>query len=204
MFAYNSRDDRLELCLEPHGHFAVEPNIEHKVLSAGVLPNNHLVSSGGDRGGATGKAVGTKCQQAHHVPFSGQGHSMLSSSDNISMPHDLEMTPHGHKVSKLSHYSAALPHPASIEEEDATTAMDTVVPSGGTFRRVGPGCTVLDTSDCGGLVQNNVSPDTFRSLASEIRKIVARTERDLDEEEEEASRDEVRETYWVQFAGFQG
>ena len=191
MFAYNGTEDRLELCLEPHGHYAMEPNIEQKVLSASSLPKSHLVGSSGDQAVSSGK----KCQQAH-VPFSGQGHSMLSSNDNISMPHDLDMAPHGHKVSKLSHFSGSMPHPASIQEEDeqnaaGTTAMDTEP----TFKRVGPGCTVLDTDTGGGggARHDTTSPDTFRTLASQIRDIVARTETDLQEEEEEGARAEVRE-----------
>ena len=31
MFRYNAKEDRLELCLEPYGHFPIEPNIEQKV-----------------------------------------------------------------------------------------------------------------------------------------------------------------------------
>lgn len=36
MFRYNAQEDRLELCLEPYGHFPVEPNIEQKVQQAGM------------------------------------------------------------------------------------------------------------------------------------------------------------------------
>ena len=190
VFAYNATEDRLELCLEPHGHYAIEPNIEQKVLSASSLPKSHLVGSSGDQAVSSSK----KCQQAH-VPFSGQGHSMLSSNDNISMPHDLDMAPHGHKVSKLSHFSGTMPHPASIrEEEDEQNAAGTAMETEPTFKRVGPGCTVLDTDTGGGGAQHNTtSPDTFRTLASQIRDIVARTETDLQEEEEEGARAEVRE-----------
>ena len=194
MFAYNGTDDRLELCLEPHGHFPMEPNIEQKILDSGSLQTSHLVGSGGDQAAGGRKSFGKKCQQAH-VPFSGQGHSMLSSSENISMPHDLDMAPHGHKVSKLSHYSGSLPHPDSIQEEEdeQNAAVAAAMDMEPTFKRVGPGCTVLDTDGGGEKLHNDTTPDAFRTLASQIREIVARTETDLQEEEEEGARAEVRE-----------
>jgi deubiquitinating protein VCIP135 len=36
VFRYNANEDRLELCLEPYGHFPVEPRIEEKVKAAGM------------------------------------------------------------------------------------------------------------------------------------------------------------------------
>ena len=36
VFRYSSAEDRLELCLEPYGHFPVEPNIEQKVKDSGL------------------------------------------------------------------------------------------------------------------------------------------------------------------------
>ena len=37
LFRFNAHDDRLELCLEPFGHFAVEPGIEARVNSSSLI-----------------------------------------------------------------------------------------------------------------------------------------------------------------------
>lgn len=39
VFRYNDVEDRLELCLEPHGHFPVQPEIE-KLVRSGMIPHD--------------------------------------------------------------------------------------------------------------------------------------------------------------------
>ena len=41
MFRYSKSADRLELCLEPHGHFAVEPGIEARTLNTSLVTMAH-------------------------------------------------------------------------------------------------------------------------------------------------------------------
>lgn len=36
VFRYSAKEDRLELCLEPYGHFPIEPNIEQKAKATSV------------------------------------------------------------------------------------------------------------------------------------------------------------------------
>jgi deubiquitinating protein VCIP135 len=82
------------LCLEPHGHFPVEPRIEEKVkemVASGKLSETRFGSSG---------AIG------RHSPrlqaFAGQGHS-LRSSENEKMPGDIP-EPIGHHHHKNHHH----------------------------------------------------------------------------------------------------
>ena len=37
VFRFNAHDDRLELCLEPHGHFPVEPGLEARILNTSLI-----------------------------------------------------------------------------------------------------------------------------------------------------------------------
>ena len=37
LFRFNAHDDRLELCLEPCGHFAIEPGIEARVNNTSLI-----------------------------------------------------------------------------------------------------------------------------------------------------------------------
>lgn len=46
VFRYNGSEDRLELCLEPYGHFAIEPHIEQKVQEAGMHESKEEVKFG--------------------------------------------------------------------------------------------------------------------------------------------------------------
>ena len=67
MFRYNAKEDRLELCLEPYGHFPIEPNIEQKVK------DSHAEV---DHDGAQVKfgASGVIRHGAEHKAFQGEYH----------------------------------------------------------------------------------------------------------------------------------
>ena len=41
MFRYSIADERLELCLEPHGHYAIEPGIESRIMNTSLINMAH-------------------------------------------------------------------------------------------------------------------------------------------------------------------
>ncbi len=217
VFRYNASDDRLELCLEPHGHFPVEPGIEERVLNSSLLNSDSLKELGKLQkeveealaSGSTGIAVNTPMNMSafmssikHPKAFSGQGHSLISGSENARMPTDLEPTVHGHarqhramKFNELTHDS----HPDCIEEETeepGAVAMDTdskrergatevtcdsSAPCGQTaepvLKRVGPGYSVLDP---GAVNDINTQSDMFKTLASQLETITRKAAEDPD------------------------
>lgn len=64
VFRYSAKEDRLELCLEPYGHFPVEPSIEQKVHAAGIQGSKEEVkfgASGVIHHGTERQAFGGKC-----------------------------------------------------------------------------------------------------------------------------------------------
>ncbi|GFS24096.1 deubiquitinating protein VCIP135-like [Elysia marginata] len=94
VFVYNSHADRLELCLEPYGHFPVEVNVERN--SESMLPSG-------------------RCNK--HKPFSGQGH-VLKSNQEERMPTDVPMSPKRHEARRLNTLCDPSVHQESIEEEE--------------------------------------------------------------------------------------
>ena len=105
VFRYNASDDRLELCLEPLGHFQVCPGVEERSKSA---PDWSTLAKQADKheadareaaaeqtanklaelqrtlsAGASGVIVNKAMQiPAAMVAFTGEGHSMLSAGQN--------------------------------------------------------------------------------------------------------------------------
>ncbi|XP_059161948.1 deubiquitinating protein VCPIP1-like isoform X2 [Physella acuta] len=105
VFVYNRFDDRLELCLEPYGHFPIENNVEKNACNA--LP-------------------ASKCtNKSTSKPFSGQGHSLRSSTTQEErMPTDVPMSPKRHEARRLNTMCDPAIHQESIEEEDEENEMD--------------------------------------------------------------------------------
>ena len=101
-FRYNQAEDRLELCLEPHGHYQVAPGIERQVTGASLLPQSPSSTvptpspavtqamSYGSSGVVVNRSM--NYQQA----FSGHGHS-LGGTTEARMPGELP-----HRARKLS------------------------------------------------------------------------------------------------------
>ncbi|CAG5118485.1 unnamed protein product, partial [Candidula unifasciata] len=106
LFAYNQHDDRLELCLEPYGHFPIESNVEKHAGS--MLP-------------------ASKCSgKSQNQPFSGQGHSLRSgTSPEERMPTDVPMSPKRHEARRLNTLCDPTKHQESIEEEDEVAMEET-------------------------------------------------------------------------------
>ncbi|XP_005099775.2 deubiquitinating protein VCIP135 [Aplysia californica] len=99
LFVYNGNDDRLELCLEPYGHFPVENRVESRAQT--MLPTCHC---------------GLKTS---YKPFSGQGHSLRSStSSEDRMPTDIPMSPKRHEARRVTTFCDPAIHQESIEEEE--------------------------------------------------------------------------------------
>ncbi|XP_067655119.1 deubiquitinating protein VCPIP1-like isoform X1 [Haliotis asinina] len=176
VFRYNAEDDRLELCLEPHGHFQVEPDIERKVKSAASLAEDDTEVKFGSSG------VISRGEKSH-VAFSGHGHSLRASEGDTRMPGDLPESPRKAQARKLTNFcDPSQPHEPIIEEpEEASCDMQggTVSVEGASqseptvkvdYQKIGPGFSVIDQS-----VSNttNENVDVFRKLAQAIEQTVA-------------------------------
>ncbi|RUS87369.1 hypothetical protein EGW08_004911, partial [Elysia chlorotica] len=107
VFVYNRHADRLELCLEPFGHFPVEVNVERNAES--MLPsgrcNKHKPFSGETLGGGLLKS---KYRQGH----------VLKSNQEERMPLDVPMSPKRHEARRLNTLCDPSVHQESIEEEE--------------------------------------------------------------------------------------
>lgn len=96
VFRYNGVEDRLELCLEPHGHFPVEPGIEEKVkTSDNRLEELSKILQTASQGVTFGQPI--NMPSTGRVPFSGQGHSLkeadTSSPKQMSLQDSLQVRP---------------------------------------------------------------------------------------------------------------
>ena len=188
VFRFNATDDRLELCLEPYGHFPVEPDIEKKVKtkSPAVGDGTHNVKFGSS--GAVSR------DDKNMVAFSGHGHSLKTA--DIRMPPDLLDTSHrGAKT--MQTFCDASSHQTAIAEEmdEADTKPDEVETrhkgtqdERGTergvepaYQKLGPGFSVISPA----VNTINERVDVFRKLVDAIEKSVS----DCDEFSE-ASRDD--------------
>jgi deubiquitinating protein VCIP135 len=179
VFRYNATEDRLELCLEPHGHFLVEPNIEAKVLSQPPEAANlkHHLNSG-SQGVAINQPMQAPCPQ---VAFSGHGHTLGSVAED-KMPQDLEMPPsHAPKLkaTRLKNFSSSGSRPNSIDEEDEESGEQKQQShTEHTYQRMGPGYSVLHPSNeasapaAAASTTAASSADTFEGLMSKIGSLV--------------------------------
>ena len=181
VFRFNAKDDRLELCLEPHGHFPVEPGIEAKVLKAELLSHSQATGATPNVKDASGSSTPSYLinrQQSSHTAFSGKGHSMIAGNENIRMPHDLSPVHHRHKAMKFQDFAQSTGHPDSIDEEyeeggtlktdttDHTGTVDTL------YTRKGPGYSVINPE-----LTNAVSATAqlINNLTSNIQSLVDET-----------------------------
>ena len=94
MFRYSQAEDRLELCLEPHGHFPVEPNVEARAKDSSLSGAGDLDSFSSFSG-----AVGR--HKSKHAAFTGQGHSLAPARSDIRMPKDI--LPHQQPHARNAH-----------------------------------------------------------------------------------------------------
>jgi hypothetical protein len=84
-FAYNAAKGRLELCLEPEGHFAVSPDVEEQAAGGQDGDEEALALLSTMRSilaqGATGV---TTFKNTTQLPFQGSGHKLKQSEDHGS------------------------------------------------------------------------------------------------------------------------
>ena len=185
-------EDRLEICLEPHGHFQVEPGIEDRVLNTSLMgslleqvkaankpPNISQSLSAGASGVIVNQGMKTSA-----IPFTGHGHSLASTSSvDTRRPGDLIMgSGHGKRKARRASDSGVR-HEESIsedgeDEEEAVMETGEEAATGGKeedvpLRRLGPGFSVLDQNAAN---QFSQTTDALRRLASQIDAIVENEE----------------------------
>ena len=193
VFRYNANEDRLEICLEPHGHYPIEPGIEELITRTGMLQSQieqmappdvtQSLSTGGSGVVVNKSMVFPKGKTA---AFSGQGHSLLSSNMNENMPQELEPAHHRQKAMNFQELRRSS-LTESIEEETevigSSVAMETdnnkrtgaeggVGGKGPVYRKIGPAYTVLD-EEADEEIRNDIrnTSQLFQNLASEIQTI---------------------------------
>ncbi|XP_052065392.1 deubiquitinating protein VCPIP1-like [Mytilus californianus] len=181
VFRYNAHDDRLELCLEPHGHFQVEPRIEEKVkemVASGKLTEARFGSSG---------AVG------RHSPrmqaFAGQGHS-LRPAEIEKMPGDLPEPVghhHHHQVRKLQNLCDPDRHEESICEESEEILEDAPSEQSQEYQKLGPGYSVISSENVN---QSNENLQLFKDLAQSIEETMNEDIADINKEMERIDSEE--------------
>lgn len=110
-FYYNAEQDRLELCVEPHGHFAIQPGMDEVISSftgsrskqEGIWPHQlgsslgsissitSMGSSSSNLAGSSGVVMSkSKELLALHKPFQGQGYSLSGTKAPSSSASDDE------------------------------------------------------------------------------------------------------------------
>ena len=169
VFRYNSAEDRLELCLEPHGHFPVKPGIGDDVLGTSIPSTQRQISDSLRNILASGSSdievnrpmhMPASFQQQVQRSFPGQGHSMKShhhgdgvmSDDNEACgSHDLLLPSHHKRKVTRGHSSPSNQSTDTTSEQKEVMETDqhhvesalTTREKSPVFTRVGPGCTVL-------------------------------------------------------------
>lgn len=188
VFRYNQPENRLELCMEPYGHFPIEPDVENRAKETRPIFGSRSEGSFSAFSGAVGQ------EKSKQAAFTGQGHSLKSMPDIERMPEDIPENIHHH--ARHSHTLCnPYVHQESIAEEpeDQSVAEVEKTKGGGDRKakhhRMGPGYSVIDHSNVN---RTNQSIQQFKDLAEsiertmheEISKIDEEMEK-LDEEEEE-------------------
>ena len=182
----------MELCLEPHGHFAVEPGIEDRVVKSSKVQNqSHLMDNIPDsvikalQTPATGTVVNKAMKiptpdRMPHIPFSGPGQSLQSSKENIRMPSDLDPPHHKHNNHKAKHVNESnSSHPDKIPEE-VTEEMETDAErERQQYTRIGPGYSVINPQVTD---EVNTTSEMIHNLASGLHSIAERAREDDDDE----------------------
>ncbi|KAK3576161.1 hypothetical protein CHS0354_039827 [Potamilus streckersoni] len=196
IFRYNANEGRLELCLEPYGHFPVEPDIENKVLRNSATGADSVEEECKPHFGMSG-VIG------HHGPskfaFTGQGHSLKSFSEE-RMPLDTLKKTHTPHVRHFNNMSDPNKHQESIDEgeEDKLMEVDKETQrmacssydndhdlhksapkiSEVVYQRLGPAYSVIDQQSSN---ETNHNLEVFQALVVSIEKTLKDTMEDKDD-----------------------
>ncbi|KAK3102693.1 hypothetical protein FSP39_013188 [Pinctada imbricata] len=185
VFRYSQAEDRLELCLEPYGHFPVEPNVENRAKE----PSLHSMDTEDSFSSFSG-ALGR--QKPKHTAFSGQGHSLAASvGTDDRMPQDI--SPSHHPTARGAHTLCdPTQHQESItEEQEEDYQMEEQSEGGATshtlrdttrgYQRLGPGFSILDYN---AVNRSNENARLFKDLADNIEKTINEEIAEIDKEME--------------------
>ncbi|KAL3842550.1 hypothetical protein ACJMK2_020546 [Sinanodonta woodiana] len=195
IFRYNATEGRLELCLEPYGHFPVEPDIENKVLRNSATSALTVEEELKPHFGMSG-VIGH--QGPSKFAFTGQGHSLKSFSEE-RMPVDILEKTHTPHVRHFNNMSDPNKHQESIDEGEEDKVMEVDKETRRTacspyvddhdlhksaqisdvvYQRLGPAYSVIDQQTSNEI---NHNLEMFRALAESIEKTLKDTIEDEDD-----------------------
>lgn len=160
VFCYHAQEDRLELCLEPYGHFPVEPHIEQRIKDMGIEG-----AQDGDEFGMSG----TPCHNQ------GQGHIFTTS--DIRMPGDLEYRAHRPHVRGI--HDLCRGRSESISEETDEAHLD--VSESANCQSLEPGSSVLDEASRSN--KNSTDMEIIKTLTTRIEKTLSGNEIEEDKDD---------------------
>lgn len=179
VFRYNQAESRLELCMEPYGHFQVEPDVENKAKETRPIFGSQREMSFSAFSGAVGQ------DKNKQTAFTGQGHSLKSMPDIERMPEDIPENLHQHVRHSHTLCNPNV-HQESIAEEpedpiggNQEGSMSEERSGGQDYQRIGPGYSIINPSDVN---LTNQSIQEFKDLAESIEKTMNEDISKIDEE----------------------
>ncbi|XP_062611900.1 deubiquitinating protein VCPIP1-like [Saccostrea cucullata] len=186
VFRYNEAENRLELCMEPYGHFQIEPGVENKAQESRPIFGSQSEGSFSAFSGA----VGNKSKQ---TAFTGQGHSLKTMPDIEKMPEDIPENLHQHVRHSHTLCNPNVHQESIAEEPEDQMGVDPEKTRGGGgsggegYQRIGPGYSVISHSNEN---QTNKSVQQFKDLAESIERAMNEDICKIDEEMEKLDEEE--------------
>ncbi|XP_033752592.1 deubiquitinating protein VCIP135-like [Pecten maximus] len=184
VFRYNAKEGRLELCMEPYGHFPVEPGIDRKMAELKEQEEKIRFGSSG----------AVKHDTKKQAAFSGEGHS-LQAMNIERMPSNItNMATHHHHgnhhntVRNMQTMCSPVKHEAAIPEDMVTESSIKGNNSGEDsrkYQRLGPGYSVLDPNDTDNTSQ---SAKFFKEITESMEKSMQEIDQEMERLDEEEKR----------------
>ncbi|XP_069134071.1 deubiquitinating protein VCPIP1-like [Argopecten irradians] len=181
VFRFNAKEGRLELCMEPYGHFQVEPGIDRKM--AQLKEQEEKI-----RFGSSGAIKHDKKTQS---AFSGEGHSLQAINIERMPGNMLDMPTHHHHgnhhntVRNMQTMCNPSKHEASIPEDmitESSTKESNSSDDERKYQRLGPGYSVLDSNVT---ESNSQSAMFFKEITDSMEKSMKEIDQEMERLDEE-------------------
>ncbi|XP_060086335.1 deubiquitinating protein VCPIP1-like [Ylistrum balloti] len=184
VFRYNAKEGRLELCMEPYGHFPIEPGVDRKVAELKEQEEKIRFGSSG----------ALKHETRKQTAFSGEGHSLQKMNIERMPSNIVNMTTHHHHgnhnntVRTMQTMCDPNKHEAAIPEDMVTETSvkgDKSAEEGRKYQRLGPGYSVLDADVTGNTSQ---SAQFFKEITDSMEKSMQEIDQEMERLDEEEKR----------------